>query len=199
MASSELLLAKKKLRHHMLGLRRHLSGEKHLAYSQSIWKRLQREVFFKRSNCIFCYASMPDEVQTLAFLKQMLLQGKKVCLPFITGKGKMEAVALPSLDVLTMGDFGILTVQAENRHKVSPETIDCVIVPGAAFGRDGARLGMGGGYYDRFLMKQAVSAFRVAAAFSCQLTDKIPMEVHDCRVDAIVTEEETIFCSPVKW
>ena len=138
---------------------------------------------------------MSDEVQTLELLKHMLADGKVVCLPLITGKGTMEAVYLPSLEALTEGDFGILTVRPEQRELVNPVTIDCILVPGAAFSRDGARLGMGGGYYDRFLPR-AAHATRLALTYSCQLTENVPVDVLDCRVDFILTENEWISC---KW
>lgn len=199
MTEETILAAKKKLRHHVLGLRRHLSMENHESYSMRIWQRLRREDFYKRSKCVFCYASMPDEVHTREIIAQMLMGGKKVCLPLIVAKGVMDAVELSSLDDLVPGAFGILTVKADCRKMVPPEQIDCVLVPGAGFGRDGARLGMGGGYYDRFLMTRARQALRIAAAYSCQVVDDIPMESHDCRVDAIITENEMILCNGTKW
>ena len=194
-----MLAAKKKLRHHLLGLRRHLSVEERESRSACIWQQLRREKFYRQAKCVFCYASMPDEVQTHAILEHMLQNGKRVCLPRIVAKGIMDAVELSSMEDLVPGDFGILTVSDEKGTVIPPEEIDCVLVPGAGFGRDGARLGMGGGYYDRFLMTRARQALRIAAAFSCQLSAEIPMEPHDCRVDAVITEDEMILCNKMKW
>ena len=199
MRDEKLFAAKKKLRHHLLGMRRHLSAEERESRSRRIWQQLRREDFYRQANCVFCYASMPDEVQTYGILEHMLQNGKKVCLPRIVAKGIMDAVELSSMDDLVSGDFGILTVDDEKGIVIPPEEIDCVFVPGAGFGRDGARLGMGGGYYDRFLMTRARQALRIAAAFSCQLSEGIPMEAHDCRVDAVITEDELILCNKMKW
>ncbi len=199
MINEKMLAAKKKLRHHLLGLRRHLSVEERESRSACIWQQLRREKFYRQAKCVFCYASMPDEVQTHAILEHMLQNGKRVCLPRIVAKGIMDAVELSSMEDLVPGDFGILTVSDEKGTVISPEEIDCVLVPGAGFGRDGARLGMGGGYYDRFLMTRARQALRIAAAFSCQLSAEIPMEPHDCRVDAVITEDEMILCNKMKW
>ncbi len=199
MINEKMLAAKKKLRHHLLGLRRHLSVEERESRSACIWQQLRREKFYRQAKCVFCYASMPDEVQTHAILEHMLQNGKRVCLPRIVAKGIMDAVELSSMEDLVPGDFGILTVSDEKGTVIPPEEIDCVLVPGAGFGRDGARLGMGGGYYDRFLMTRARQALRIAAAFSCQLSAEIPMEPHDCRVDAVITEDEMILCNKMKW
>jgi 5-formyltetrahydrofolate cyclo-ligase len=193
--SQAVLKEKSRLRHHVLGLRRHLPATVRTAYSRRIWQHLCQERAFAQAKNIFCYASLPDEVQTLAWLSALLGMGKRVCLPFVLRKGIMQAVELSSLDDLIEGEFGIMTVDPVRQHRVLPETIDCVIVPGTAFGRDGARLGMGGGYYDRFLMVKAPQAFRLAAAYGCQVVDRVPMEPHDCRVDAVVTENGLFYCN----
>ncbi len=193
MSGMALLPLKKELRRRMLTARRQLSASERDQYSEQIVQRLTVRIEYQEAACVFCYAAMTDEVQTQAFLEQMLTEGKTVCLPLITGKGVMEAVGLPSMDALMTGEYGILTVRPEQRHLVDPARIDCVLVPGAAFARDGARLGMGGGYYDRFLPR-AVHAKRLALTFSCQLTENIPMQERDCRVDAILTENEWIDC-----
>ena len=52
-----------------------------------------------------------------------------------------------------------------------------------------------GGYYDRFLPR-AAHATRLALTYSCQLTENVPVDVLDCRVDFILTENEWISC---KW
>jgi 5-formyltetrahydrofolate cyclo-ligase len=76
---------------------------------------------------------------------------------------------------------------------VSPEDIDLVIVPGAAFTPAGARLGLGGGYYDRYLPK-LTRARRVALIFDGQVVDQVPVEEHDQFVDELVTEQRSIVC-----
>ena len=64
------------------------------------------------------------------------------------------------------------------------------LVPGAAFDRKGGRLGLGAGFYDRFLTEKAPQGYRCALAFSCQLVERVPMEPHDVAVQYIVTENE---------
>ena len=57
----------------------------------------------------------------------------------------------------------------------------------------GGRIGFGGGYFDRLLPKMP-KAFRLGLAFSAQvLTDEpLPLESHDVRMHAIITENEII-------
>ena len=185
---SELAGQKRELRKRMLAARRALSEEERAAYSAEITGKLISHAAVTRAQTIFAYAAMSDEVQTESLLSGLLAMGKRVAIPWITGKQGMEAALVPSMDLLEVGAYGILTVREEQREILSPQEIDCVIVPGVAFGMDGARLGMGGGYYDTFLPK-AERAVRIAAAFQCQITEDIPRLPHDCGVDWIVTEQ----------
>ncbi|MBQ8699578.1 MAG: 5-formyltetrahydrofolate cyclo-ligase, partial [Schwartzia sp.] len=121
-------------------------------------------------------------------LSRLLETGKRVAIPWIAGERATEAVLVPSMDALEAGTYHILTVREEIREVLPPQAIDCVIVPGVAFGRDGTRLGMGGGYYDAFLPK-AARAVKIAAAFQCQILDRVPSLPHDCGMDWIVTEQ----------
>ncbi|MBM3961126.1 MAG: hypothetical protein FJ306_04390, partial [Planctomycetes bacterium] len=58
------------------------------------------------------------------------------------------------------------------------------------------------GYYDRMLAARDAAAARgagqrpfvVGVAFSCQLVAAVPMDAHDRRLDAIVTEEGWLAC-----
>lgn len=185
---SELAGQKRELRKRMLAARRALSKEERASYSAEITEKLLSHPAVKRARTIFAYAAMPDEVQTESLLSGLLAMGKRVAIPWITGKQGMEAALVPSMDLLEVGAYGILTVREERREILSPQEIDCVIVPGVAFSVDGARLGMGGGYYDTFLPKSE-RAVRIAAAFQCQITEDIPQLPHDCGVDWIVTEQ----------
>lgn len=65
---------------------------------------------------------------------------------------------------------------------------DLILVPGLAFTRDGRRLGRGGGFYDRWLATQS-GIPTLGICFSCQLVDALPIEMHDVRLDAILTED----------
>ena len=56
--------------------------------------------------------------------------------------------------------------------------------------RAGGRIGQGGGYYDRYILK--TRAFRVGVCHGFALMDSVPTEKHDERMDAVVTPEETL-------
>ncbi len=71
-------------------------------------------------------------------------------------------------------------------HPAEPEWF---LVPGVGFDLNGARLGRGKGYYDRYL--EGKNFLKIGLAWSEQIVEKIPVEQHDCYMDFIITEE---FC-----
>ena len=66
---------------------------------------------------------------------------------------------------------------------------DVVVVPGLAFTAAGARLGQGGGWYDRILADVRPECTTVGVCFAEQVLDALPIEPHDVSVDVVVTEE----------
>lgn len=141
---------------------------------------------YSDSEIIMAYASTPDELQLGELFDAIFADGKILAIPFIIGKGEMSAVEVPSLDALEIGAFNIPTVKESFRKFIEPAQIDCVIVPGAAFDKNGGRLGLGGGYYDRFLPR-AVNAKKIALAYDFQVVESLPTEIHDAKLDAVLT------------
>ena len=194
MVHEDVWQRKKLLRREALACRRSLSAQTNRAFSEAIEERLKELDACRKAKTFFAFAAMSDEVQLYSFMEKALAEGKRVAVPLIVGKGVMEAVRVRALSDLVPGAFDIPTVREERREIVAPKSLDCVLVPGAAFSRDGARLGLGAGFYDRFLGEKAPQAQRIAVAFSCQIMDEVPREAHDVMMHAIVTENETILC-----
>ena len=74
---------------------------------------------------------------------------------------------------------------------MSLDSLDLVLLPLVAYDASGARLGMGGGYYDRWLdpSRSAQVPVRVGVAYHCQQFPRVPMEAWDAPMDAIVNED----------
>lgn len=75
---------------------------------------------------------------------------------------------------------------------IAPHRIDAVVVPGLAFTRTGARLGQGGGWYDRFLAGLEPTCATIGVCFDEQLVDDLPAEPHDVPVAMVVTPTTSI-------
>ena len=97
---------------------------------------------------------MPDEFQTKELIVNALKQANKfACLILLIKYEIMQATLIKSLDELVVGAYNILTVKEENLRIVKPQDIDFILVPAVGLDKKGYRLGMGGGYYDRYLVK----------------------------------------------
>ena len=194
MTEEEIILAKKNLRCRIQNLRKSMPKDERDRKSKIIIDKLKETNFFVKAQIVMLYASTAYEVQIYPLIEHGIATGKTVLLPLITGKGKMEAAKINSLAELAPDKYGILSPDKDNAKIVAPADIDLIIVPGAAFTADGHRLGLGGGYYDRFL-PEAEKAYRVALAFDFQLADNLPMASHDEKVDAVITENKIFFCN----
>jgi 5-formyltetrahydrofolate cyclo-ligase len=83
---------------------------------------------------------------------------------------------------LEVGPFGMLQPQAEAPALVP----DILFVPLIGFTADCARLGQGGGHYDRWLAEHP-PALAIGLAWDVQLCGALPLEPHDKPLDAVIT------------
>lgn len=190
-AEAVLVANKKALRASIKQKRRALSIEYRQQASRKMQAELTRLPCYQAAEYIMLYMAMQDEVQLDELIAMVLKNGKKAVIPLVTGAGLMEAVELSDMADLVPDKYGIKTVSEEKRRLIAPDKIDLIIVPGVAFDKAGHRLGMGGGFYDRFMLR-ASRAVRAALAYDCQLLAAVPAEVHDLTVDYIITEKQNI-------
>lgn len=184
---------KKALRNRMATELKAMQPVDRLERSARVQARIMATPEFKNARSVMVYQSDQTEVDTREIVMACLEEGKRVSLPR-TVKGTRTMEALEILDVkrdLEDSRFGFKEPQAI-LPLVALESIDLVIVPGRAFDAEGHRLGRGGGYYDRFLSLDHVSASRAAIAFDLQIVKSVPHESHDCLVDLIVTETQVL-------
>lgn len=182
----------------MLAKRRQLDRQWVECASQKILELLRDWEQYGQAKTIMLYLSMPDEPQTNEIIQLAWSQGKKVCVPHLTDKfGIMEAALIHSLDDLVIGRLGLRLPAPSSLTIVDPKSIDFILVPGVAFDRDGQRLGMGAGYYDRFLSR-TTQATLTGMAWSFQVTSQVPVAEHDIVLDYLLTEEGIQTCGQGK-
>lgn len=146
------------------------------------------------------FVGRSDEIDSLPLLQEALGQGLRVLLPRVTdeARGELAFFAIEDPAALEVGAFGILEPSPEARPAALAEA-DWVLVPGLAFDRCGGRLGRGAGYYDRALValpegrwgpsrRPLGRPWILGIGFDAQVVDPVPMEPHDVRLDAVVTE-----------
>lgn len=168
----------------------------------------------RKAKRVLVYFSVGTEPGTLALISKLLESGKKVCLPLCTdvdesgkrrvsGKGSadankagtedsagvMEARLIKSFDDLQPGAYGIPEPKADTKM-IPPEKIDLIILPCLACDVDCNRMGHGAGYYDKYLSRVKRKCFTMALCYEEILAEHLPVEPHDAKVDAVVTEKQ---------
>lgn len=180
---------KAEIRSQALKKRKALTSEEQKEKSEDIIEQLEKLDVFKNAEVILVYYSHHGEVRTQDFMAKWL-DKKQFLLPKLTEGDTFLVQPLSSLDELEENRYGIPEPAVSELEAPRPELI---IVPGVAFDRKGNRIGMGNGYYDRFLAdKKDIPT--VALAYGQQILDSVPQKPYDEPVDYIITEDEVIRC-----
>lgn len=186
-----LKLQKSKIRRLIFSLRKSYNLEILQKLSLTICEYIENLLFYQQTEKIVYYYPKNGEV-SLVFLMGKDLINKKVYLPKTWVQEKnLTFHQIYSFSDLRPGPFGLLEPPVEH-PKIELEKIELIFVPGVAFDLTGGRIGYGGGFYDRVLSK--VKGLKIGVAFSFQIFDKLPLEIHDCKVDILVTEKGVIRC-----
>ncbi len=180
---------RKVLRKEKMEARNKLATVQRTELSQIISNKIINSNAFQNAQTIMLYRAVRSEV-SLALVEDTAKElGKRVVFPLCLNETEMSAYA-PNHDFAwKKGRFGILEPIAEDSMMVSPDGIDLIICPCTAFDEALGRMGMGAGYYDRYL-KKCTNACICAAAFEVQKAAHIPMEPWDMRMHYIFTEEK---------
>jgi 5-formyltetrahydrofolate cyclo-ligase len=143
---------------------------------------------YRNSDTIFIFVSYNNEVDTHKIIKQALKDGKVLCVPKVISKEYgMDIVQIKSFEDLKEGAYGILEPK-DSKLKVEENIIDLCYLPGLAFDIKGGRVGYGGGFYDRFLVKTREDSKKIGLAYKFQVFSEVPMEEHDVFIDGIITD-----------
>lgn len=127
-----------------------------------LWSHVRDEPAVRSARVVMVFDSTPGEPTTASFVAWCRSLGKTVVLP---------AAAPDAPD------------------PVDPSVPDVVVLPGLGFTPHGARLGRGGGWYDRFLARRGAGCVTIGVCFSEQLLDELPVDDHDVAVDVVVTDD----------
>ena len=137
------------------------------------------------------YWPIRDEADPRAFASALVARGHPIVLPVIaTFDAALSFRPWRNGDDLSRNIHGIHE-PLSHLETVEPQVL---LVPLLAFDADGARLGYGGGYYDRTLAAlrppRTIRGHIVAigVAYAGQEVAKLPRDAHDQRLDGVVTE-----------
>lgn len=166
--------------------RAQLTREQVIAASERVSRHILACDAFRQAKSIMGFLAFGKELGVDWILQEALALGKTVSVPFITSSTSFVPARLMSMQGFKLDRYGIRTVR-QPVETVAPEKLDLVLVPGVAFGLDGSRMGMGAGYYDRFLL-QAKRAVTMGVAYDCLLQEALPCDEHDVKMQLLVSE-----------
>jgi 5-formyltetrahydrofolate cyclo-ligase len=189
---------KQSIRQQIIALRDELPAATRAAHNTAITARLTAMPEYQRAKVILGYMNFGSEFASELWVKQAQADGKKLILPKANPRTKLlELYQVENCETqLAPGLWEIREPIVELCTRVfSPTEVEFILLPGIAFTRDGARLGYGGGFYDRLLAGIQHRPSLVAGAFSTQVVQQLPQIATDRKVEWLVTEDETIHCS----
>ena len=147
------------------------------------------------------YAAMGSEVDPAAFAAAAVARGWRVAYPCMLSASDAAACGQRMcMRAVSAGDaseapfiahptraFAATDVDSDHFPIVPAAALDMVVVPLVAFDRAGARLGYGGGCYDRYLPMLSPACQIVGIAFDEQRVDGVPTDAHDLPLPNIVS------------
>ena len=153
------------------------------ARSAVICEHIRMSPFWGTARTVGLFYPLPQEPDLRALIQE---QGRRLVFPRIVGEALVwhEVLELSSLQPNTTSGLERL-LEPVNGAPVPLGEIDLLLVPGLAFTRAGARLGRGGGYYDRVLAKLGPGTKSVGVCFEFQVLDTLPLEAHDIPVQQV--------------
>jgi 5-formyltetrahydrofolate cyclo-ligase len=158
-----------------------LSADEKLSLSAQIFSKIATVDKMRNASVIALFVALPDEPQTSAFIEQLLQEKKRVVVPRIEGD---EMNFYEISEGVAIGAYNIMEPLAT--IPVEPREIDAMIVPGVAFTREGARLGRGKGFYDKYLSHKDFRAYTIGVCYPCQVVEDLPSEPHDKIIDEVI-------------
>ena len=177
------------LRRHFRAERRALPSAAQQQHAQAIARALRLSDEVANAQTIGLYWSADGEVD-LAPLVTSLDPGKQLALPVVSAKGQMDFYRYHPGDALAPNRFQIPEPRPQ-AGLVQGNELDLLLIPLVAFDASGTRLGMGAGYYDRYLgaLPAAERPYTIGIAHQVQRSDEpLPSAAWDVALDAVVTE-----------
>ena len=183
---------KPELRERVIRAREAMTPDDRIGKSRQICSSILHTVEYREAHTLMLYKSFRGEVLLTDLEAACTKDGKKIAYPVCTSNRKILAVSSKNWK---KGAFGIPEPDPETGEILAPEEIDIIICPCVAFDLQCYRLGMGGGYYDRFLSELGNEVKTWGVAFEVQKVEQIPIEPWDIPLRQVITEDRIYYKS----
>lgn len=191
---------KQQIRKNILSLREQLPANIRAAHNAAITERLLQMPEYQRAETVLGYMNFGSEFASELWAARVLKDGKRLALPRVNRHTNLlELYWIDDLESqLESGLWDIREPVVERCERLNAiNEVEFALLPGIAFSRNGARLGYGGGFYDKLLAGARSVLLRpvlAVAAYGLQVVAELPQEATDVGVDWIITESETLHC-----
>lgn len=157
------------------------------AASECICKHLTSSDWYQKSDIIYGYYPLGNEVDCLSFLEKAFADNKRVALPRTREDCAMDFYEIHSLKEVQEGTFHVM----EPVHSCPIIEVQeaVVLVPGVVFDRSGNRYGYGKGFYDRYFSRFP-KLMRFALAYENQMEELLETLDTDMKMHRIYTERD---------
>lgn len=186
----ELKSRKAELRSLLRAKRRSLEEEERKVAASAVAERVMGMDEYAKAELILAYMPARGELDVLPIIQNARDNGKRVAFPLCFGNGGLRLFVPNAPDAFLIGTYGIKEPDAARSTEVFANQLDLIIVPAVAFSKDRARLGQGGGYYDRLL--ENTNAFTVGVGYDFQLLENLPIEPHDRLLDCVALPSQLV-------
>ncbi|MFZ7158619.1 5-formyltetrahydrofolate cyclo-ligase [Avibacterium gallinarum] len=170
------------IRQQIRQLRQSLSPAEQNLAEQKITQQALDFIEKKQAKHIGLYLSFDGEISTKQLIQQLWKKNIAVYLPILHPFSANHLLFLryhPN-SPLQKNKFGILEPKLDVRNVLPTNELDIIFTPLVAFDKQGNRLGMGGGFYDRTLQNwQQKNFLPIGLAHQCQQVDALPIESWD--------------------
>jgi 5-formyltetrahydrofolate cyclo-ligase len=184
---------KQKLRKKMLALRKNMDGQEVELKSSFIYKKIKNLDYYKNANNVMAYSSIGNEVNLEELIKFIIQDKGHIILPKVMNDFEILPFYVYSLKHIKKGAYNIFEPDLDLCEECQIKDLDLIFVPGVVFSRDADRIGMGKGYYDRFLLKvknenQKEVPF-IGLAYEFQIIENFEIGYEDMKLDMVITEK----------
>ncbi|SDS33784.1 5-formyltetrahydrofolate cyclo-ligase [Agrococcus carbonis] len=154
--------------------------------SAQLTANLERLTTELGARTVSAYLSTPDEPDTRGYLAWAAEQGIRVLLPVIRPDGLLDWAEHDGTETIE-ATLGMPEPTSDALPPTELESVDLMLIPATAAGRDGSRLGGGRGFFDKTIAAMRECPPVYAVVHDEELFDSVPHAGYDQPVDGVVT------------
>ena len=181
------------IRRHVRSLRQSLNSKQRHHAAEQVASHLLRLGYLATGKRLGVYMALPEELDlsmTIALARQHYCQ---LFIPRIVNMRRRQMTFTPfTPEVQLRHNRWRIAEPVTRTQPIAPAHLDAILMPLVAFDSAGHRLGMGGGFYDRYCARRQWQGWKrpklIGIAHALQQVNALPHAPHDIAMDCVITE-----------